>query len=118
MQASLLKQSVWSIAKQNPLTEFIYKLLNLPMHAYGQSLLIIAVFLSAFGCIYLKALQREQVHRLQSAHQYTEQLIQRQNQLEVTHETWSSPDRIYALGQMQGLVMPTVQNSISLAQST
>ena len=116
MQASLSKQTLWSIAKQNPIKELIYGLLSIPIHAYGQGLLIIAVFLSAFSCIYVKTLQREQVHQLQSSHQQTEQLQQRWNQLGVIHDTWSSPDRIHTLAQTQGLVMPTAQNSIALSQ--
>jgi cell division protein FtsL len=117
MQISLSKQTIWSITKYNLLKEVIHILLNIPLRTYGQTFLLVSVFLSALSCIYLKTLQREHVHRLQLSQQYTEQLQQRWNQLEMIHNTWSSPDRIQALAETElGLMMPAAQNRVSISQ--
>lgn len=88
------------------------------LQAWGCLLLSIAVLISGFSLIYLKALQRDHMIGLQATQQHHDQLLSRWNQLQVEHSSWTSPARIQAIAQNNlGMVHPKMSDRIQIRTS-
>lgn len=110
---SVFKPKIWLNTENHSLKIIQFSgVLKMTIPNYGHLLLIIAVLLSSLSWIYLKTLQREKLHFLQSSQQKMEQLSQQSYQLRAERDRLTSPDRLQILNKH--LQIPDIQETIKL----